>query len=87
MDVSNKATYKSTGIINKLLNSHELNLIYSFPQNNNLEPNKNPIFQNCWLILKRNQKFIYLFQHLDIKDLKLLENYLEFLISENDSII
>lgn len=77
------------GIINELLNTHNINvieqhLVYSFLQNMNLD------FSNSQLInglLKgfTVQSDIYLIiSSLEITDLKLLENYLELLIPKTD---
>jgi adenine-specific DNA-methyltransferase len=76
-------------IINELLNSHEINLIekhliYSFLQNNNLETNKNPIISELLADFKTEPEIYLLVSTLDIKELKLLENYLELLIPTND---
>jgi len=76
-------------IINELLNSHEINLIekhliYSFLQNNNLESSKSPIISELLVDFKTEPEIYLLVSTLDIKDLKLLENYLELLIPKND---
>ena len=76
-------------IINELLNSHEINLIekhliYSFLQNNNLESSKSPIISELLVDFKTETEIYLLVSTLDIKDLKLLENYLELLIPKND---
>lgn len=76
-------------IINELLNSHEINLIekhliYSFLQNNNLESNQSPIVSELLAHFKTEPEIYLLVLTLDIKDLKLLENYLELLIPKND---
>src|SRR5690554_884758 len=76
-------------IINKLINSHELNLIekhfiYSFLQNNHLESDKSPIISEWLADFKIEPEIYLLVSTLDIKDLKLLENYLELLIPESD---
>lgn len=78
---------KST--INELLDSHEINiiekhLIYSFLQNNNLELSKNPIVSELLADFKTEPEIFLLVSSLDIKELKLLENYLELLIPTND---
>ena len=77
------------GIINELLNTHNINvieqhLVYSFLQNKNLD------FSNSQLINGLLKDFtvqadIYLIiSALEITDLKLLENYLELLIPKTD---
>jgi len=76
-------------IINELLNSHEINLIeqhliYSFLQNNQLESNKSPIISELLADFKTEPEIYLLVSTLDIRDLKLLENYLELLIPKND---
>lgn len=76
-------------IINELLNSHEINLIekhliYSFLQNNDLESSKSPIVSELLADFKTEPEIFLLVSTLDIKDLKLLENYLELLIPKND---
>jgi len=76
-------------IINELLNSHEINLIekhliYSFLQNNNLKTNKSPIISELFADFKTEPEIYLLVSTLDIKELKLLENYLELLIPTND---
>ena len=76
-------------VINELLNSHEINLIekhliYSFLQNNDLESSKSPIISELLADFKTEPKIYLLVSTLDIKDLKLLENYLELLIPKND---
>lgn len=76
-------------IINELLNSHEINLvekhlIYSFIQNNDLESSKSPIVSELLADFKAEPEIYLLVSTLDIKDLKLLENYLELLIPKND---
>jgi adenine-specific DNA-methyltransferase len=76
-------------IINELLNSHEINLIekhliYSFIQNNDLESSKSPIVSELLADFKTEPEIYLLVSTLDIKDLKLLENYLELLIPKND---
>ena len=76
-------------IINELLNSHEINLIekhliYSFLQNNQLESNESPIISDLLDNFKTEPAIYLLVLTLDIKDLKLLENYLELLIPKND---
>lgn len=78
---------KST--INELLNSYEINLIekhliYSFLQNNQLELNKSPIISRLLKDFKTTPEIYLLVSTLDIKELKLLENYLELLIPKND---
>ncbi|MDC9723084.1 MAG: N-6 DNA methylase [Urechidicola sp.] len=78
---------KST--INELLNSHEINLIekhliYSFLQNNHLESKKSPIISELLADFKSEPVIYLLVSTLHIKDLKLLENYLELLIPKND---
>ena len=76
-------------IINELLNSHEINLIekhliYSFLQNNDLELSKSPILSELLTDFKTDPKIYLIVSTLNIKDLKLLENYLELLIPKND---
>ena len=76
-------------IINELLNSHEINLIekhliYSFLQNNDLELSKSPILLELLADFKTEPEIYLTVSTLDIKDLKLLENYLELLIPKND---
>jgi len=76
-------------IINELLNSHEINLIekhliYSFLQNNDLELSKSPILSELLADFKTEPEIYLIVSTLDIKDLKLLENYLELLIPKND---
>jgi adenine-specific DNA-methyltransferase len=76
-------------IINDLLNSHEINLIekhliYSFIQNNDLDLNKSPIVSELLADFKTEPEIYLRASTLDIKDLKLLENYLELLIPKND---
>lgn len=76
-------------IINELLNSHEINLIekhliYSFLQNNELESSKSPMVSELLADFKTKPEIYLLVSTLDIKDLKLLENYLELLIPKND---
>lgn len=76
-------------IINELLNSHEINLIekhliYFFLQNNNLELSKSPIVSELLTDFKAEPEIYLLVSTLNIKDLKLLENYLELLIPKND---
>ncbi|MCH3883382.1 Eco57I restriction-modification methylase domain-containing protein [Tenacibaculum aquimarinum] len=78
---------KST--INELLNSHEIkliekHLIYSFLQNNDLEPSKSPIISELFADFKTEPEIYFLVSTLNIKELKLLENYLELLIPTND---
>ncbi|MEW4924237.1 N-6 DNA methylase [Algibacter sp. 2305UL17-15] len=75
--------------INELLNSHEINLIekhliYSFLQNNKLKPNQSPIISEMLADFKTEPGIYLLVSSLNIKDLKLLENYLELLIPTND---
>jgi len=77
------------GIINDLLYAHEIELIeqhlvYSFIQNNRLDYNKSPIISNLLNDFTANPEIYFLVSALDIKDLKLLENYLELLITKND---
>ena len=76
-------------IINKLINSHEINiiekhLIYSFLQNNQLDLNKSPIIFNLLKNFKSEPEISLFVSALEINDLKHLENYLEFLIPKND---
>lgn len=76
-------------IINELINSHEINLIekhliYSFIENNDLESSKSPIVSELLANFKTEPEIYLLVSILDIKDLKLLENYLELLIPKND---
>ncbi|TXB62281.1 Eco57I restriction-modification methylase domain-containing protein [Phaeodactylibacter luteus] len=76
-------------IINDLLTSHEINLIekhliYAFIDNNNLETSKSPIISNILADFSVDPKIYLLVSTLEIKDLKLLENYLELLIPKND---
>jgi len=76
-------------IINELLNSHEINLIeqhliYSFIQSNHLESNKSPIISEILDDFKTKPEIYLLVSTLDIKELKILENYLELLIPKND---
>lgn len=76
-------------IINELLNSHEIDLIekhliYSFIQNNELESSKSTIVSELLADFKTEPEIYLLVSTLDIKDLKLLENYLELLIPKND---
>lgn len=76
-------------IINELLNSHEVNLIethlvYSFIQKNKLEYTNSPIISKLLEGFNANSIIYSLVSTLEIKDLKLLENYLELLIPEND---
>lgn len=78
---------KST--ISELLNSHEIkliekHLIYSFLQNNDLEPSKSPIISELLADFKTEPEIYFLVSILKIKELKLLENYLELLIPTND---
>ncbi|WP_028888225.1 HsdM family class I SAM-dependent methyltransferase [Tenacibaculum ovolyticum] len=78
---------KST--INELLNSHEIaliekHLIYSFLQNNDLERSKSPIISELFADFKTEPEIYFLVSILKIKELKLLENYLELLIPTND---
>lgn len=78
---------KST--INELLNSRELSLIerhliYSFLQNNDLDANKSPVISELLADFQLDPEISLLVSTLDIKDLKLLENYLELLIPKND---
>ncbi len=75
--------------INELLDSHEIDfiekhLIYSFLQNNDLESSKSPIVSELLADFKTEPEIYLLVSNLDIKDLKLLENYLELLIPKND---
>lgn len=75
--------------INELLNSHEINLIekhlvYSFLQNNDLESNNSPIISELLFDFKTEPAIFLLVSTLEIKDLKLLENYLELLIPTKD---
>lgn len=76
-------------IINDLLTSHEINLIekhliYAFIENNNLETSKSPIISSILTDFSVDPKIYLLVSTLEIKDLKLLENYLELLIPKND---
>ena len=76
-------------ILNELLNSYEVNLIekhliYSFLQNNQLESNKSLFISEFLKDFKTEPTIYLLVSALDIKDLKLLENYLELLIPKND---
>lgn len=76
-------------IINDLLTSHEINLIekhliYAFIENNNLETSKSPIISSILADFSVDPKIYLLVSTLEIKDLKLLENYLELLIPKND---
>jgi len=76
-------------IINELLNAHEINLvekhlIYSFLQNNYLEPCKSPIIAELLGNFTIEPEIYLLVSTLEIKDLKVLENYLELLIPKND---
>lgn len=76
-------------VINELLNSHEISiiekhLIYSFIQNNDLESSRSPIVSELLDDFKTESEIFLLVSTLDIKDLKLLENYLELLIPKND---
>ena len=99
MDSSNKksnfVTYSqqqrkmNKSIINELINAHEINLIeknliYSFLQNNDLDSTKSPIISELLTDFKTEPEIYLLVSTLDIKDLKLLENYLELLIPKND---
>ena len=99
MDNSNKrynfVTRKQTEIkmnkstINELLDSHEINLIekhlvHSFLQNNDLDSTKSPVISELLADFKTEPQIYLLVSTLNIKDLKLLENYLELLIPEND---
>lgn len=76
-------------IINDLLTSHEINLIekhliYAFIENNNLDTSKSPIISSILADFSVDPKIYLLVSTLEIKDLKLLENYLELLIPKND---
>lgn len=76
-------------LINDLIASHEINLIekhliYAFIENNNLETSKSPIISNVLADFSVDPKIYLLVSTLEIKDLKLLENYLELLIPKND---
>ncbi|WP_396632386.1 class I SAM-dependent DNA methyltransferase [Maribacter sp. R86514] len=76
-------------IISELINSYEINLIekhliYSFLQINNLDLDKSPIVSALFKNFKTESEVYVLVSKLDIKDLKLLENYLELLIPKND---
>lgn len=77
------------GKINELLNSYEINLIekhliYSFLEKNQLNLNKSPIISSLLNGFELHSE-IYLFvSTFEIKELKLLENYLELLIPKND---
>ena len=76
-------------IINELLNSHEINLIekhliYSFLQNNDLELSKSPILLELLAEFKTEPEIYLTVSTLNIKDLKILENYLELLIPKID---
>lgn len=76
-------------IINELLNSHEINLIekhliYSFLQNNDLQLSKSPIISELLADFITEPEIYLIVSTLEIKDLKLLENYLELLIPKND---
>ena len=78
---------KST--INELISSHEINqiekhFIYAFLQNNNLDSTKSPIISELLADFKKEPEIYLLVSTLDIKSLKLLENYLELLIPKND---
>lgn len=78
---------KST--INELINSYEINLIekhliYSFLQNKDLDLTKSPIISELLTDFKTKSKIYLLVSTLEIKDLKLLESYLELLIPKND---
>ncbi|GAB5418245.1 MAG: hypothetical protein Crog4KO_16500 [Crocinitomicaceae bacterium] len=76
-------------IINELISSHEIpliekHLIYSFLQNNDLDSSKSPIISELFADFKTDPEIYSLTSTLEIKDLKVLENYLELLIPEND---
>ncbi|MFV0522723.1 MAG: class I SAM-dependent DNA methyltransferase [Mangrovibacterium sp.] len=76
-------------IINKLLNNHEIilieqHLIYSFLQNNGLDFSQSPVISELLIDFQVNSKLHLLVSALHIKDLKLLENYLELLIPKDD---
>ena len=75
--------------IKELINSHDINLIekhfiYSFLQNNNLDSSKSPIISELLFDFKIESEIYLLVSTLEIKDLKLLENYLELLIPKKD---
>jgi adenine-specific DNA-methyltransferase len=76
-------------IITELLNSNEINiiekhLIYSFLQNNNLDTAQSPIISELLADFKTEPEIYLHVSTLDIRALKLLENYLELLIPKND---
>jgi len=75
--------------INELLNFHEIELIekhiiYSFLQNNHLELNRSPVITELLTDFKFEPEIYSMVSNLEIKDLKLLENYLELLIPRKD---
>lgn len=77
------------GIINELHNSYDISLIekhfiYSFLQSNQLNLDKNLIISELLKDFEPVPEIYLLVSTLEIKDLKLLENYLELLIPKND---
>lgn len=76
-------------VINELLSTYDItiieqHLIYTFIQNNNLEAAKSPIIAEVFNSFKKEAKVYSLVSTLEIQELKVLENYLELLIPEND---
>lgn len=76
-------------IINELLNNYDIatieqHLIYAFIHNKKLEIEKSLIVSDLMKDFEKNAKIYLLVSVLEIQDLKLLENYLELLIPEND---
>jgi len=77
------------GIINELLNTHnifviEQHLVYSFLQNNNIDFSKSPILNTLLNDFIPKSELYLTISSLEIFDLKLLENYLELLIPKTD---
>lgn len=76
-------------IINKLIDSQEINvieqhLVYSFLLNKKLDLNKSPVISNFFNDFSPNHEIHLEVSSLNIFNLKLLENYLELLIPKED---
>lgn len=77
------------GIIKELLKTQDIenlekHLIYSFLENNNLKSNESPIISELLKSFSIHPDLYFQISSLEIKELKLLENYLELLIPKND---
>ena len=77
------------GIINELLNTHNINvieqhLVYSFLQNKNLDYSNSQLINSILKDFTVQTDIYLIISALEITDLKVLENYLELLIPKTD---